>query len=167
MSSLSVNPQSMPQLSAEEKAHFDQDGWIGTFPLFTVSEVRRACELREQVLPQVMFPGQFAQAEDPLAFERRPWFKSLHTLVPEYYDAARHPAIVGRVASLLGPDFMAWGLTLTRSVPGGAHRWHVDIEHMHWPGVSVYIGRRTTTRIRRSRCWTARSVWRRGPRSSA
>src|SRR6201999_106301 len=85
-------------------------------------------------------PDQLARAVDPQALERKPWFKSMHAMVPEYFDLAGHPAIVGRVASLLGPDLIAWGLTLTRSTPGGVHRWHVDIEHMHWPGVSVYIG---------------------------
>jgi ectoine hydroxylase-related dioxygenase (phytanoyl-CoA dioxygenase family) len=60
--------------------------------------------------------------------------------MPEYYDVACHHAIVSRVASILGPDVLAWGLTLTRSIPSGVHRWHVDIEHLRWPGVSVYIG---------------------------
>jgi ectoine hydroxylase-related dioxygenase (phytanoyl-CoA dioxygenase family) len=64
----------------------------------------------------------------------------MHAYVPEYYDAVCHPAVVGRVASILGPDVIAWGLTLIQSVPGNVHRWHVDVEHRHWDGVSVYMG---------------------------
>ena len=130
----------MPQLSAEECARFERYGWVGIYPLLSTTEVQRACELRAQVLPRITGPNELTASAHPNAFERRPWFKSLHTLVPEYYDVACDPAIVGKIVSLLGPDLIAWGLTLTRSKPGSVHRWHVDIEHMHWPGVSVYIG---------------------------
>ncbi|HEY3645545.1 MAG TPA: phytanoyl-CoA dioxygenase family protein [Gammaproteobacteria bacterium] len=140
MSSVSINPKPAPQLSDEERSGFERAGWVGVYPLLSGDEVRRACALRDQVLPRITSPREVTQATDLQTFERRPWFKSMHALVPEYHEVASHPAIVGRVASLLGPDLIAWGLTLTRSAPGGVHRWHVDIEHMHWPGVSVYIG---------------------------
>ena len=140
MSSIPANTQPMPQLSAEERARFERDGWVGVYPLLSAAEVQRACELRDRVLPLITLPDQMAQAVHPQAFQQRPWFKSMHALVPEFYDVAAHPAIVGRVASVLGQDLIVWGLTMTRSVPGGVHRWHVDIEHMHWPGMSVYIG---------------------------
>jgi hypothetical protein len=140
MPSITTDPQPMPQLSTEERARFEHDGWVGVYPLLSSAEVHRACELRDRLLPRVTHPDQMAQSVHPEAFERRLWFKSMHALAPEYYDVACHPAIVGRVASVLGPDLIAWGLTLTRSAPGGVHRWHVDIEHMHWPGLSVYIG---------------------------
>jgi hypothetical protein len=127
-------------LDAGELKSFERDGWVGTYPLFDTAAVTRLSGLRNPTLPHVTPPNGLAQAMHPEAFERRPWFKSMHALVPEYYDAACHPAIVRRVASVLGPDVIAWGLTLTQSVPGGTHRWHVDIEHMRWPGVSIYIG---------------------------
>ena len=127
-------------LSASELERYRRDGWVGTYPLFDAAEVGRVCQLRRPTLAHVTLPDHMAQATHPDAFAQHPWFKSMHALVPEYYDAACHPAIVGRVASILGPDVIAWGLTLTRSIPGGVHRWHVDIEHMRWPGVSVYIG---------------------------
>jgi ectoine hydroxylase-related dioxygenase (phytanoyl-CoA dioxygenase family) len=123
-----------------ERSRFDQAGWVGSYALISPDGVRRLTALRDMVLPRITLPDEMARSEDPQAFARRPWFKSMHVLVPEYYDVASHPDIVGRVASVLGPDLIAWGLTLTRSVPGGVHRWHVDIEHMHWAGVSVYIG---------------------------
>jgi len=140
MPSIPADPSPSPQLSGEERQHFAREGWVGAYPLLTAAGVKRLCALRDEVLPRITLPDQMAGATDPQAFQRRPWFKSMHTLVPEYFDVAGHPDIVGRVASLLGPDLIAWGLTSTLSLPGGVHRWHVDIEHMHWPGVSVYIG---------------------------
>ncbi len=127
-------------LDAAERGRFERDGWAGPYPLLEAAEVARACALRDQAVARVTQPGQLALATEPEAFEGRPWFKSMHALIPEYYDVASHPAIVTRVASILGPDVIAWGLTLTRSAPGAVHRWHVDIEHLRWPGVSVYIG---------------------------
>jgi hypothetical protein len=127
-------------LGAEELARFQGLGWVGAYPLLTEAGVHRVCALRDQAVSRVTGPNQLAQVADPQAFERRPWFKSMHAIVPEYYDVAAHPAIVSRVASVLGPDVIAWGLTLTRSMPGAVHRWHLDIEHLRWPGVSVYIG---------------------------
>ena len=127
-------------LSADELERFKVQGWVGTYPLLTEAGVGRTSALRDPTLAHITLPDRMAQATHPQAFEQRLWFKSMHALVPEYYDAACHPAIVRRVASILGPDVIAWGLTLTRSMPGGVHRWHVDIEHLRWPGVSVYIG---------------------------
>jgi hypothetical protein len=130
----------MQGLDAGELARFERDGWVGVYPLFDAAHVDRLCKLRNRALPYITPPNDLAQATRPEAFEQRPWFKSMHALVPEYYDAACHPAIVRRVASVLGPDVLVWGLTLTCSLPGGVHRWHADIEHLRWPGVSVYIG---------------------------
>jgi len=127
-------------LSVEELESYRLKGWVGSYPLFTPEGVSRACRVRERVAAAFTWPNQLAQAGDPQIFARRPWFKSMHAYVPEYYDAVCHPAVVGRVASILGPDVIAWGLTLIRAVPGNVHRWHVDVEHRHWDGVSVYIG---------------------------
>ncbi|HEY4127874.1 MAG TPA: phytanoyl-CoA dioxygenase family protein [Gammaproteobacteria bacterium] len=127
-------------LSAEELDRFERLGWVGSYPLLTESGVLRCCVLRDLAVACCTGPNELAQATDPQAFERRPWFKSLHAMVPEYYDVASHPVIVSRVASILGSDVIAWGLTLTRSGPGAVHRWHVDVEHLRWPGVSIYIG---------------------------
>lgn len=127
-------------LSVAELARYRDKGWVGVYPLLTQEGVARACRVREQTLQEFTGPDRFAEAQHPQAFERRPWFKSMHAYVPDYYDVACHPAIVKRVSSILGPDVIAWGLTLVCSRPGGIHRWHVDVEHRYWDGVSVYIG---------------------------
>jgi hypothetical protein len=127
-------------LDAGERDRFERTGWTGVYPLLTAAGVEFACRTRERVIARFMPPESLPSAQDPAAFKQRPWFKSLHAHVPYYYDIARHPAIVGRVVSVLGPDVLAWGLTMIRAVPGRVHRWHVDVEHRHWHGVSVYLG---------------------------
>ena len=76
----------------------------------------------------------------PDAFDIKPWFKSLHQLIPEFYDLACHPRIVDRVVEAIGPDVIVWGVTVTERQPGQIHRWHVDVEHSEWRGVSVFLG---------------------------
>lgn len=127
-------------LSPAELASYREKGWVGIYPLFSPEGVQQTCRLRDQVWSAFTWPVHLAQSEDPQAFRRKPWFKSMHAYIPEYYDAACHPAVVRRVASILGPDVIAWGLTLIKVVPNEVHRWHVDVEHRHWDGVSVYIG---------------------------
>lgn len=127
-------------LSAAEMEHFRRAGWVGRYPLLTPDDVARVHRLRDRVVGHFTTPEQLAQATAPDAFERRPWFKSLHAHVPVFYDIASHPAIVGRVASLLGPDVMVWGQVTILSWPGKRHRWHVDVENLRWPGVNAYIG---------------------------
>ena len=73
--------------------------------------------------------------EDP-----KPWAKSLHAYVPEFFDVACHPALVDRVESILGPDVLAWGASITVRKPGQVHRWHVDVEHRRWRGITAFIG---------------------------
>lgn len=127
-------------LDAAEVEHFRRRGWVGRYPLLTTADVAQVHRVRDQVVDGFTLPEQLARATQPDAFERRPWFKSMHAHVPLFHDIARHPAIVGRVASLLGPDVMVWGLVTIRSWPGKLHRWHVDVENLRWPGVNAYIG---------------------------
>ena len=127
-------------LDAAEVAHFRRTGWVGRYPLLTADDVARVHRLRDRVAEHFTLPEQLALATRPDAFEQRPWFKSLHAHVPLCHDIATHPAIVGRVASLLGPDVMVWGQVAILSWPGKLHRWHVDVENLRWPGVNAYIG---------------------------
>ncbi len=127
-------------LGMQEVEHFRRTGWVGRYPLLTAEDVSRVHRVRDQVVDGFTLPEQLARATQPDAFERRPWFKSMHAHVPLFHDIASHPAIVGRVASLLGPDVMVWGQVTIRSWPGKQHRWHVDVENLRWPGVNAYIG---------------------------
>jgi len=127
-------------LDAAELARFERDGWVGSYPLLTPRGVDEVGAMRNTVMRSLTKPADIARATASDAFVQKPWFKSMHACVPECFDIARHPAIVDRVKSILGPDVIAWGVTITRSAPGGVHRWHVDHEHHRWHGVSVYLG---------------------------
>ncbi len=129
-----------PGLSPDERSRFDADGWIGNFPLLSAAEAQRLCALWKQEVGKFTYPDNHGLEGRPLAFEQRPWFKSMHVYIPEYFALTSHPSIVERVASVLGPDLIAWGVTTILLKPGQAHRWHVDLEHVQWPGVSVFIG---------------------------
>ena len=113
---------------------------MGVFPLLNRQEVQQACEIRERVLG-IFFPamGMSSLPQDH-SFLARPWFKSMHAFVPEFFDLACHPAVVGRLKSILGPNIIAWGMCTTLRKPGQVHRWHVDVEHRRWSGVTVFIG---------------------------
>jgi ectoine hydroxylase-related dioxygenase (phytanoyl-CoA dioxygenase family) len=69
----------------------------------------------------------------------------MHAYVPEYYDIATHAAMVNRVSSVMGPDLLAWGFSVIVRKPGQVHRWHVDVEHLRWPGVTAMLALRNTT----------------------
>ena len=64
------------------------------------------------------------------------------------FDIATQPAILGRVADLLGDDVVLWGVSAVRRKPGDVHPWHSDIESSAQTGgfVSVWIGLEHTSR---------------------
>ncbi|GAB2547558.1 phytanoyl-CoA dioxygenase family protein [Spirosoma aerophilum] len=134
--------RAVTSLSSQEITQFTRKGWVGAFPLLTPAGVERATDVHYQVEHQFMPEPLMPTLHRKDAFEQRPWVKSKHVYVAEYNAIVRHPAIVNRVASILGPDLIAWGLSVAVRQPGQKHRWHVDIEHHRWPGLTVFIGLR-------------------------
>ena len=58
--------------------------------------------------------------------------QSRHMDQPAIYDLATHPAIIERMADLLGPDLIVWATNFWLKPPGGAEiPWHQDINF--WP----------------------------------
>jgi len=125
-------------LSAAELALFEWNGWIGSYPLLTRDEIAELLR-GSRGGPRFLRKGLDRFAEDEGVFDRRPWYKSMHAYLPAFARLAAHPAIVARLASILGPDIIAWGMATSPLRPGQRHRWHVDVEHRRWPGVSVFI----------------------------
>jgi mannose-6-phosphate isomerase-like protein (cupin superfamily) len=76
--------------------------------------------------------------------EREPadWHKGCAVSSWAFYDVARNPGIVERVAAVLGDDVMLWGASLQTRAPDAVHPWHTDIEIQTARGksVSVWIG---------------------------
>jgi non-heme Fe2+,alpha-ketoglutarate-dependent halogenase len=130
----------VPGLSGDEMAQFERDGWVGTFPLLTAEGVKCVFRCQQKVGPHFAWRDLGTSAGDSEAFVKRPWPKSMHAYVPTFYEVASHPAIVSRMQSILGPDIIAWGVSTAIRQPGQTHRWHVDVEHHRWPGVSVFLG---------------------------
>jgi hypothetical protein len=130
------------KLNAGEIAFFKKNGWVGTFPLLSKTGVEDASAISDRSAGKFKVPGN-----NPFSFLIKPWFKSMHAKIPEYREIAGHPFIVEKIASLLGDDVIVWGTTTTRRVTGQKHRWHVDVEHNHWKGVSVFLGLKGTTKL--------------------
>lgn len=134
-----------PLLSADELAAFAGNGWAGPYPLLSARGVVLAGAARDASLHEFRSEAETAGCRTPDAFVERAWFKSLHARVPLFAEIASHPAIVERLEQLLGDDVMLWGTSVTVREPGQVHRWHVDVEHRMWPGVTAFIGLQNTT----------------------
>ncbi len=104
---------------AQVKAFVDQ-GYLGPFTALSPAEmaqVRR--EIEENVLP----------TDGPNLRSR---LQSRHMDQPAVYDLATHPAIIDRIACLLGPNLIVWATNFWLKDPGGAEiPWHQDINF--WP----------------------------------
>lgn len=128
-------------LDAAERAHFAEKGWVGPFPLLPASEAQDVADVARRHARDFTYPPDFGEPE---LFARRPWFKSMHAYLPEVFEISRLPALTHRIASIAGPNLIAWGVTMIAKRPGERHPWHVDIETAAWPGVSAFLGLRNT-----------------------
>jgi quercetin dioxygenase-like cupin family protein len=109
---------------------FDTTGILGPISVLTAEESRRLKAVLSAAPPPV------------------DWGKGHGANSLAYYEMASHPAIVDRVAAIIGDDVMLWGASLVTRQPGQEHPWHTDIEtSADAPGtVTVWIGLENTTR---------------------
>jgi non-heme Fe2+,alpha-ketoglutarate-dependent halogenase len=136
----------MPGLTADERARFARDGWVGPFRLLEPGEARAlAPELarcftrtRGYFYPTGVRPGD-------VFYDDAIWFQSLHTLSPAIAAVGRRPEIVDRVASLLGDDLLQWAGIRFEQAPGDALHWHTDTEFDYFRGVGAWLGIQGTT----------------------
>jgi hypothetical protein len=132
-------------LSSGELRSFAQRGWAGPYPLLSSEGVAWACQSYKNAHIRFRRRNLLRTLYQSDAFSRTPWHKSMHAYLPSFCEIASHPAIVTRVASVLGPDVIAWGVGMSRVRPGQRHRWHVDVEHVRWPGVTIFLGLKNTS----------------------
>jgi len=118
---------------------FTERGHAGPYPLLSEAGVREATAAHWRTVDSFAAAAEMATIGSE-ALESRPWFKSKHAYVPEFRRIATDPAILNRLVPLLGSDILVWGCATTFRAPQQRHRWHVDIEHFHWKGVTVFIG---------------------------
>jgi ectoine hydroxylase-related dioxygenase (phytanoyl-CoA dioxygenase family) len=57
----------------------------------------------------------------------------------EIVKIASSSIIVDKLKPILGENILLWGYKLICQEPNKYHRWHVDVEHYKWPGVTVWL----------------------------
>lgn len=99
-------------LSSEEVATFHRQGFLGPFTLCSEAEMA----------------GLRRRLEPVLATQR----KARHLDQRDVYDLCTHPAILDRIAAILGPDLVLWQSMFWVKEPGSPEiPWHQDINY--WP----------------------------------
>ena len=111
---------SINQLTRADVDFFVANGYLGPYAAMTPAEMARIrAEIETNVLatdgPNLRSRGQ-----------------SRHMDQRVVYDLATHPAIIDRIAGILGPDLVIWATNFWNKAPGGAEiPWHQDINF--WP----------------------------------
>lgn len=67
------------------------------------------------------------------------WDKGVHSSVPQIYRLSSQPFIVEKVASILGENILQWSSHIIDSEPSETYRWHGDVEHIEWKGLTVWV----------------------------
>lgn len=101
------------RLTQDEHDHFWRHGFLRPFDAFDPEEIKalgkELLARREEVNPVYGFKND----------------RDRHLQVPGMLKAMRHPAIVERLAQLLGPDLMSWRSQIFYKPPGGKTiAWH-------------------------------------------
>lgn len=112
--------ESKIHLTRAEVDLFVENGYLGPYAALTPSEIAPVREAIESRVLKTAGPNP-----------RRP-MQSRHMDTPAVYDLASHPAIIERIACLLGPDIVVWTTNFWLKEPGAAEiPWHQDINF--WP----------------------------------
>ena len=112
--------ESYHRLTRAEVDFYIENGYLGPYAAMTPAEMAAA---------RAEIDAKMLNTEGPNP--RRP-MQSRHMDQPVVYDLAAHPAIIERIAGLLGPDIVVWTTNFWLKEPGGAEiPWHQDINF--WP----------------------------------
>ena len=108
------------RLTRAEVDFFVENGYLGPYAATTPADMNR---IREAIDSQVL------NTDGPNP--RRP-LQSRHMDHLVVYELAAHPAIIDRIAGLLGPDLVVWTTNFWLKEPGSPEiPWHQDINF--WP----------------------------------
>ena len=115
----------------EQKTFFLENGYIG--PISFISE-EEAQAISEELLT---VPKYFAKAPEP--GEPKYWSKNILFRIPMIVELGQREEILSFLQPILGPNILLWGTELIKKPPGVHHRWHVDIEHTGWDGLTIWL----------------------------
>ncbi|MEM8700720.1 MAG: phytanoyl-CoA dioxygenase family protein [Pseudomonadota bacterium] len=103
---------------------YRQNGFVAGLPVFSAAEVAL---LRRQIDALEADHSEGAGGHDLSQFFR----VNGHIVIPMLAEAARTPAILDVVESVLGPDLLAWSVELFIKEPGSRKTvsWHQDITY--------------------------------------
>lgn len=120
----------------EETEKLFRLGYLGPFSLPGL-DLARLTDAIDRYTPHLAWPGKNYSE----ALERRPWFKSFHSLSPEFLNVARHPDILKIVHNAFeNRPTKLWGVAPLVKRAGVTHAWHSDIETRCWPTLTVWLG---------------------------
>lgn len=107
-------------LSRAEVDFFVENGYLGPYAAMTPADMAEVCRQIEAEVLTTDGPNPRSRGQ------------SRHMDSPVVYDLATHPAIIDRIAGILGPDLVVWATNFWNKAPGGAEiPWHQDINF--WP----------------------------------
>jgi hypothetical protein len=109
-------------LSPADLAKLDTQGFLGPFRMFEPKEAESVLRTCKQ------YPASML-----------PWLKGGHIVIRKMYETAVKPDILHKVTSILGPDVLLWGSQLIEQKPKTKHRWHLDVEHGEWEGITIWL----------------------------
>ena len=111
------------------RGQFADEGYVSPFRLLSPQECQQ-------------FLRSIARRFAPSPLD---WEKGHGATSRAFYEIAAHPALIEKVAALLGENVMLWGASVQTRLPGAVHPWHSDIESSSAPPgktLSVWIGMR-------------------------
>jgi chlorinating enzyme len=108
-------------LSHAELEQFRERGYVGPFAAYEPAEMGEICLLLEQQVYQL--PDGLNSAATRLHYVR-----NRHFDLPLVSRICRHPALVERLAALLGPDLLLWrsNVFIQSGMPEQGLPWHQD-----------------------------------------
>lgn len=130
------------KLFAKELEIFYEEGWAGTYNLLSAEEAANITSDYLKRKSNFLYPSDITclREKSPEKINETPWFKSLHAYIPSLFQLVCNDVIVAKVKSILGENVIAWGCCIVERKPKQIHRWHIDVEHQKWNGVSVFVG---------------------------
>ena len=134
-------------LNELELRQFHELGFVGPFKLIPAQDVESTTKQLKQAkakafirrrllsklvnIPDRQLPG--------FIWGKAQWDKGLHVAAPKMQQLATDPAVLDRVASILGDDLLLWSSHILSKKSSNNFSWHGDVEHIEWEGVTVWL----------------------------